>query len=872
MFPFFVPAQSVVSSAKLSYLGGVFMQTKEDVPQNDQLPIRESESSNFNGNEEISTEIQRGLTEVTSIFKSSSRPICLRRVDPETGKRVDVTLSNTYPLYPVVKLFDYCGEFPDFIKLTLSKDLIDEAYIASKNAIDADKTSFMFKSSLDAEPVHQSLFFITRVFAKAFCTKEYELVLLSSPPENWQNIKDNQIVLFLDQDGIAFAVKEQHAYHYFRELLPEYSKILKAQLSELKENSQQLISREDLLREPIIKIVTARIDEIRKKNELLLSLAHMNLDIIKLCRKKVIQQQKRQKSVSLTEFETLVSAATRSLIEAHFLAGNYEICESYCRDLLDFLAKIKLKDVQDIAMRRFVAKYYLSMVYINFGYLEIAEQTAQELADILNKPFYAGEYDDLVENFGNLCEGLMIAYQQKGDHLGILKTMGIARSFFDNPTKNKKQASKDHFPFSEKSATIFNRYQNLQRFYEPAKTKYKEELQAEMKGFSGIEKFVPGFNAGTLKIVLKEDNLLPHLSTALASLNLSVQKDSSENSLTVDIYQCTPKLLKQAWESSLTLAEKTKEEALRAKEARERIENQPAISLSSPSTQVFSSPISQPQPKPGNKKRRGKEKNHPSTHKSSEVKNQAKKAPEKKAPEVIKEYHWPNTQVAYYSTNKQKGEVKSLHHDAIPEGVDVWFGYIPDWIKKVPGYDPTALKLFNAKLETGLLSHDCVRDVKKELNNLNPKYYKDFRYKFKIVLGAKDPRLYGWIDDIIVDADGRKRYLVCFGYIGLHGEEALPNPEVWKKKMANHIDNVGPQPQQQATNATTTTINATNTTTTDSNSSANINFRPGGYIDNVGPQPQQQAINATTTTINATNTTTTDSNSSANINFRPGGY
>jgi len=343
----FVPAQSVVSSAKLTYLDGVVMQTKEDVPQNDQLPVNESESSNSNVKEEIPTEIQLLITELTTEFQSDSSPVSLRRIDPETREQVDVDLVNTHPLYPIVNLLHFCKNVPNFTDLALTNNLINEAYRASKNAIEKDKTSFGTRNFSETEPVHQGLWFIQTTLEKRFCTQEYELVLMSSAPEFCQDIKKNQIALFLSDYGIAFAIKGEQVHHYFYELSPEHSQILKDRFSGLPEGSQQLIHKEDPLRAPIIEIVTSRIDEIRKKNELLLLLAQVNLDIIKLCRKKIIEQQKRLKASNTTNFENLISIGTRILIKAHFLAGNYEICESYCRDLLDFLAKIKIKDVHE---------------------------------------------------------------------------------------------------------------------------------------------------------------------------------------------------------------------------------------------------------------------------------------------------------------------------------------------------------------------------------------------------------------------------------------------------------------------------------------------------------------------------------------------
>ena len=45
-----------------------------------------------------------------------------------------------------------------------------------------------------------------------------------------------------------------------------------------------------------------------------------------------------------------------------------------------------------------------------------------------------------------------------------------------------------------------------------------------------------------------------------------------------------------------------------------------------------------------------------------------------------------------------------------------------------------------------------------------------------------DFRLYGWIDDVYVDASGKSHYLVCFGFLSHHKIKYLPNPETLKIK------------------------------------------------------------------------------------------
>lgn len=143
---------------------------------------------------------------------------------------------------------------------------------------------------------------------------------------------------------------------------------------------------------------------------------------------------------------------------------------------------------------------------------------------------------------------------------------------------------------------------------------------------------------------------------------------------------------------------------------------------------------------------------------------------------VIK-YHWESAGMFYY-VNKES-VVKPLSGSSLPD--EVWFGYIAPWILEDKQFNPE----FCRRLASGKLSHDCIRDITKELltwNNQN--LSKDHPYKFKIVILNHDERLYGWIEDCCKDSKGKMHYLVCFGFMGNHKTKFLPDPENIKRKFS----------------------------------------------------------------------------------------
>lgn len=140
------------------------------------------------------------------------------------------------------------------------------------------------------------------------------------------------------------------------------------------------------------------------------------------------------------------------------------------------------------------------------------------------------------------------------------------------------------------------------------------------------------------------------------------------------------------------------------------------------------------------------------------------------------EYTWEQSDMEYSSVNKQCS-VKPLGSACIPGSV--WFGYIPEWISRDSQYDPE----FFHRLCRGSIKMDCIRDITKELLTWNDQNFSNrYPYKFKIVIPNNNKRLYGWIDDVCKDQEGKMHYLVCFGFIADHETRFLPNPETLKRK------------------------------------------------------------------------------------------
>jgi hypothetical protein len=112
---------------------------------------------------------------------------------------------------------------------------------------------------------------------------------------------------------------------------------------------------------------------------------------------------------------------------------------------------------------------------------------------------------------------------------------------------------------------------------------------------------------------------------------------------------------------------------------------------------------------------------------------------------------------------------------------DIWFGYIHEGLAKEPLY-----KQWNEKLVNGKLGYHDIRYISKELKRIQHNFSSKHPYKFKIVIPNHDKRLYGWVEDLIVDNKGKRHYLVCFGYVDDHKIKSLPNP-ITQKQMLDRV-------------------------------------------------------------------------------------
>jgi len=149
-------------------------------------------------------------------------------------------------------------------------------------------------------------------------------------------------------------------------------------------------------------------------------------------------------------------------------------------------------------------------------------------------------------------------------------------------------------------------------------------------------------------------------------------------------------------------------------------------------------------------------------------------------------FNWPNANLVFRNTDENTGAVKSLNADYMPN--EVWFGYIPDWVYRDEHYN----SMFADRLITGKLCKDHIRDITKELkiHNKEALNYEN-RYKYKIVIPGTKYRLYGWIEEVITDADGKKRHLVCFGHLEDYHDKVLklPDPKIIKNKELKSSSN-----------------------------------------------------------------------------------
>jgi hypothetical protein len=515
----------------------------------------------------------------------------------------------------------------------------------------------------------------------------------------------------------------------------------------------------------------------------LIHLAEINLKLVKLCKKHTIV--KRFKADINLSFEGFLGGALEVLISIHHLLKNYELTETYCHQLLDLYPTFKLRYQGVIASRYCFIYGKLSDISLQFGHINSAIKFLLRSFNFIKKP----QIDNFVQHLQILaimCEKIINYCKEHADFLSALKVISLTKTTITALGENLSKLNPD-------DKKLFLSWNN----------KFNEgSAQVEKEYFSGLqtaiadspptrsllEKVQYDFKNGQLILFVKmhkDTNALTHLKAALKNLALEIE-NCAPQIIKVNLYECTPDILKKACTNSFESIKIEKEEREKKHQLqKEKNENDqqekceiPACTLSQ-EIAVNSNLTFFPLPKEKTSARPPVDRHKPYKARKTSRETEPEVRTPKKPSIKITEYHWPNANRNYYANERNQGKVKMFSsEDSLS---DIWFGYIHEGLAKEPLY-----KQWNEKLVNGKLGYHDIRYISKELKRIQHNFSSEHPYKFKIVIPNHDERLYGWVEEVIVDNQGKRHYLVCFGYVDDHKIKSLPNP-ITQKQLLDRV-------------------------------------------------------------------------------------
>lgn len=480
---------------------------------------------------------------------------------------------------------------------------------------------------------------------------------------------------------------------------------------------------------------------------------------------------------------------------------NSQLAESWARKALQHLESLPIVDANDIKKRKFFVQMQLAIIYFQMGYTENAIYWLKTIKESYRN-FYYAESKDM---FGLMVRGYQTVMHGLFDK-DSFETMMLGRDFHDLLEIFKKGLTGDvvnskmtHEEYSEIFAVHHENILQINSFIEKAKQNHAAQflqIKNDSKHFDLVSE---------IKFVLPKDNVLLKFSESVNHdhVQKSFEKNkvkyqmlggSSTKLFVVSMYACSIRKLQKICQYTSHLENlvtiKKQEELNRANILSSPSEvTQIGPLESSPSRQIslttckdetalYSKPLFAVEESANATKKNSPEK--VLTNKA----NMNKPSVPVVQPAPVIQYDWLSAGMSYCSSNKDN-IVKPLSQSSC----DIWYGYIAPWVLEDNLFNPEFLhRLANAKL-----SHDCIRDITKELltwNNQN--FSKDHPYKFKIVIPKHDNRLYGWIEDCCKDSKGKMHYLICFGFMGHHKTKFLPDPENIKRKFTAGLNSDKP--------------------------------------------------------------------------------
>lgn len=477
-------------------------------------------------------------------------------------------------------------------------------------------------------------------------------------------------------------------------------------------------------------------------------------------------------------------------------------------------------DLLELKKREFLIKMELVLIYVNIGYSEHALEFAKTIRKIFQDFYNTAQIDTI-----DICISRMGDYYQKLiEHFfekNLLTVIGLGNEFSEFSDSFKKRLAQENIRaaiFGNESAfslTLKKSMKIAERLKEAQDTYKKQFLAAkkESPACKILKKTTFDFERNKLLLqfdAIKDGKIIDDVIIREAFQNIPHEKMLQPPGnivwFSVNIQACDFSSLEKVCQRVTQLCDSKKdisEKTITRKPLNGAAEVAKSALVSSEQSVVsnalanhyqplFSAPLETAANQknitkksahaensldtPIEKKQHSKKSN--TTQKTSSIKSQINEEKSLGISQKIEEYHWKNAKMHYSSFDKYCSVI-ALNSPSIPEGV--WFGYIPPWIQEECHSD--LFKKFQAKLYTGEICHDGIRDISKELLTREKQNYSTkYPYKFKLVIPREDNRLYGWIDDNFIDDQGKHHYLICFGCMADHKTSFLCNPETLKKK------------------------------------------------------------------------------------------
>lgn len=500
----------------------------------------------------------------------------------------------------------------------------------------------------------------------------------------------------------------------------------------------------------------------------------------------------------------IVSDALVTLATLYFKADQFHLSEAYCLKHLVYLETLSESGLNDLSKRKFLAKILLARIYLKSGNSQVAVDFFKT-SDKNLKHYYNAEFNYVLPNLWGLYKDTLCHFYDKNKDL--LKALDLYQSFLNDYTL-VNTSRQTHSLKPETSKIMEKDIKFIHLIFEQAKPKYKNEFDDKVKKSlllkDKVRQFEFDFDKNSLTLTFENSALNLFLKQAFKD-KCAGCISHSDNQFLVPINQCSIKQLERVCQYALFL----QEEHLTRQAQREQVKT-PEIVFRPPvnsqpesvsETSIFSaSVISQPEKISStltvqtNVARKNKKKQQ---QQKQSAKNMIPHPPLSK-PEVPRiRYQWPSG-LAYDSSENNQGQVKILTNDFLPDGI--WFGYIPDWINWLK-IDKHYIEEFKGRLIRGSISQGCIREITKQLRTWkNQNFSTEHRYKLKIVVKNHDYRIYGWIEEVLIDEEGKAHFLVCFGFLGNHKLQYLPDPEKVKKDSLNAEKTIPKEEQANQSN------------------------------------------------------------------------